>query len=87
MAENKDLIRIVALIKKAGLSAHEIVKAMRGTRRRKKVSTNKLEVGKVAHKYRNPPDKTQILADRRRMPAWGAGFSKAGKPEKSLIKN
>ena len=85
-AENKDLIKIVALIKKAGLSAQDILKAMRGTRGRKKASVSKLAERKVPPKYRNPADKTQTWTGRGRMPAWAAELSEAGKLEKALIK-
>ena len=84
-AENKDLIKIVALIKKAGLSAQDVVKAMKGTRGRKK-ATSKLAGRKVAPKYRNPADKTQTWTGRGRMPAWAAELSEEGKLEKALIK-
>lgn len=86
-AENKDLIKIVALIKKAGLSAQDIVKAMKGTRGRKRATTSKLAGRKVAPKYRNPADKTQTWTGRGRMPAWAAELSEAGKLEKALIKS
>ena len=86
-AENKDLIKIVALIKKAGLSAQDIVKAMRGNRGRKKATTSKLAGRKVPPKYRNPADKTQTWTGRGRMPAWAAELSEAGKLEKALIKS
>ncbi len=85
-AENKDLIKIVALIKKAGLSAQDIVKAMKGMRGRKKATTSKLAGRKVAPKYRNPQDKFQTWTGRGRMPAWAAELSEAGKLEKALIK-
>lgn len=85
-SENKDLIKIIALIKKAGLSAQDIVKAMRGTRGRKKATTSKLAGRKVSPKYRNPQDKTQTWTGRGRMPAWAAALSEAGKLEKALIK-
>lgn len=85
-AENKDLIKIVGLIKKAGLSAQDIVKAMRGTRGQKKAATSKLAGRKVAPKYRNPADKEQTWTGRGRMPAWAAELSEAGKLEKALIK-
>jgi DNA-binding protein H-NS len=86
-AENKDLIKIVALIKKAGLSAQDIVKAMKGARGRKLVATSKLAGRKVAPKYRNPADKTQTWTGRGRMPAWAAELSEAGKLERALIKS
>ena len=86
-AENKDLIKIVALIKKAGLSAQDIVKAMRGTRGRRKATTSKLAGRKVAPKYRNPSDNTQTWTGRGRMPAWAAALSEAGKLEKAIIKS
>jgi DNA-binding protein H-NS len=86
-AENKDLIKIVALIRKAGLSAQDIVKAMRGSRGHKKATTSKLAGRKVAPKYRNPSDKTQTWTGRGRMPAWAAELSEAGKLEKALIKS
>jgi DNA-binding protein H-NS len=85
-ADNKDLIKIVALIKKAGLSAQDVVKAMRGTRGRKKGSTSKLAGKKVAPKYRNPADKAQTWTGRGRMPLWAAELSEVGKLEKALIK-
>ncbi len=78
-AENKDLIKIVGLIKKAGLSAQDIVKAMRGTRGRKKVGASKLAGKKIAPKYRDPADKTQTWTGRGRVPAWAAELSEAGK--------
>lgn len=84
-AENKGLIKIVALIKKAELSGHDIVKAMLGNRGRKKAYTNKVEVCKVAPKYRNSSDRIQTLAGRGRMPAWAAALSEAEKLEKALI--
>ncbi len=85
--ENKDLIKIVALIKKAGLSGHDIVKAMLGTRGRKKAYTNKVEVCKVAPKYRNSSDRIQTLAGRGRMPVWATELSEVGKLGKALIKS
>jgi DNA-binding protein H-NS len=86
-AENKDLIKIVALIKKAGLSAQDIVKAMKVTQGRKRATTSKLAGRKVAPKYRNPADKTQTWTGRGRMPAWAAELSDAAKLEKALIKS
>lgn len=86
-AENKDLIKIVALIKKAGLTAQDIVKTMKGTRGRTKADASKLVGRKVAPKYRNPADKTQTWTGRGRMPAWAAELSEAGKLEKALIKS
>jgi len=53
-AENKDLSKIIALIKKAGLSASDIAKAMKGGRGRRKGSTSKLAGKKIPPKYRNP---------------------------------
>ncbi len=85
-AENKDLIKIIGLIKKAGLSAQDIVKAMRGTRGRKNAASSKLAGKKIAPKYRNPADKAQTWTGRGRMPAWAAELSEAGKLEKALIK-
>jgi DNA-binding protein H-NS len=85
-ADNKNLIKIISMIKKAGLSAQDIVKAMRGTRGRKKAATSKLAGRKVPPKYRNPADKTQTWTGRGRMPAWAEELSEAGKLEKALIK-
>jgi DNA-binding protein H-NS len=85
-AENKDLIKIVALIRKAGLSAQDIVKAMRGTRGRKKAVTSKLAGLKVPPKYKNPADKTQTWTGRGRMPAWAAELSEGGKLDEALIR-
>ena len=85
-AESKDLIKIVALKKNAGLSAQEIVKAMKGTSGRKKAAKSKLAGRKVAPKYRNPADKTQPWTGRGRMPAWAAALSEVGKLDKHLIK-
>lgn len=84
--ENKDLIKIVALIRKAGLSAQEIVKAMKGTRGRKKSGASKLAGRKVPPKYRNPSDKSQTWTGRGRMPAWAAELYEAGTLDKYLIK-
>lgn len=84
-AENKDLIKIIALIKKAGLSAQDITKAMRGSRGRKKAATSKLAGKKIAPKYRNPVDKTQTWTGRGRMPAWAVELNQAGKLEKAFI--
>lgn len=84
-SENKDLIKIVALIKKAGLSVQDIVKAMRGTRSHKKATTSKLVGKKVPPKYRNPKDESQTWTGRGRMPAWAAELKEAGKLEKALI--
>ncbi len=86
-AENKDLIKIVALIKKAGLTAQDVVTAMKGTRGRLKATASKLAGPKVAPKYRNPADKTQTWTGRGRMPAWAAELSESGKLEKALIKS
>ncbi len=85
-AENKDLIKIVGLIKKAGLTASDIVNAMKGTRGRKKSTTSKLAGRKVAPKYRNPADKTQTWTGRGRMPVWAAELYELGRLEKALIK-
>ena len=84
--ENKDLIKIVALIRKAGLSAQDIVKAMRGTRGRKKATTSKLADRKVPPNYRNPADKAQTWTGRGRMPLWAAELAELGKLEAALIK-
>ncbi len=84
--ENKDLIKILALIKKAGLTAADITKAMRGTRGRKKAAMSKLAGKKIAPKYRNPADKAQTWTGRGRMPAWAGDLYEAGKLEKALIK-
>ena len=85
-AENKDLIKILALIKKAGLTAADITKAMRGTRGRKNAATSKLAGKKIAPKYRNPADKSQTWTGRGRMPAWASELYEAGRLEKALIK-
>lgn len=85
-AENKDLVKIIALIKKAGLTAADITKAMRGTRGRKKTTASKLAGRKVAPKYRNPADKTQTWTGRGRMPAWAAELYEQEKLDKALIK-
>lgn len=84
--ENKDLTKIVALIKKAGLSAQDVVKAMKGTRARKKATVSKLAGRKVAPKYRNPTDKKQTWTGRGRMPAWVSQLKESGKLEKALVK-
>jgi DNA-binding protein H-NS len=84
--ENKDLIKIGALIKKADLSAQDIIKAMKGTRGRKDAGVGKLAGRKVAPKYRSPSDKNQRCTGRGRMPEWAAELSEAGRLEKALIK-
>jgi DNA-binding protein H-NS len=85
-AENKDLTKIIALIKKAGLSASEITKAMKSGRGRRKGSASKLAGQKIPPKYRNPSDKTQTWTGRGKMPLWAAELSELGKLEKALIK-
>jgi DNA-binding protein H-NS len=85
-AENKDLSKIIALIKKAGLSASDITKAMKGGRGRRKGSTSKLAGKKIPPKYRNPADKSQTWTGRGKMPLWAAELFELGKLEKALIK-
>jgi DNA-binding protein H-NS len=85
-AENKDLIKIVALIKKAGLSAQDIAKAMKGNRGHKKATKSKLAGKKIPPKYRNPANKSQTWTGRGRAPAWVAELYEQGKLEKALIK-
>jgi len=85
-AENKDLSEIIALIKKAGLSASDIAKAMKGGRGRRKGSTSKLAGKKIPPKYRNPADKSQTWTGRGKMPLWAAELFELGKLEKALIK-
>jgi hypothetical protein len=69
------LIKIVALIKRVGLSTQDIVKAMRGTRGHKKAITSTLAGRKAPQKYRNPFDKNPTCTGRERMPAWAAVLS------------
>lgn len=82
---NKDLTKIVALIRKAGLSAADIVAAMK-TVKRKKATTSKLAGKKVPPKYKNPADKTQTWTGRGRMPAWAAELNEKGTLDSALIK-
>ncbi len=82
---NKDLIKIVALIRKAGLSVADIAAAMKVSKR-KRAGTSKLAGKKVPPKYRNPADKTQTWTGRGRMPAWAAELSGKEKLDSALIK-
>ena len=82
-SNNKDLIKIVALIRKAGLTAADITKAMKGNKRAK---ASKLAGVKVEPKYRNPKDKTQTWTGRGRAPVWAAALKKAGKLDSVLIR-
>jgi DNA-binding protein H-NS len=85
-AENKDLVKVVALIKQAVLSAQDIVKALEDTRGHKKATKSKLAGKKIPPKYRNPADKSQTWTGRGRATAWIAELYEQDKLEKALIK-
>lgn len=85
-ADNKELDKIVALIKKAGLTAQDITAAMKGSKKRKSTVKSKLAGKKIPPKYRNPADKSQTWTGRGRAPAWVAELYEQGKLEKALIK-
>jgi DNA-binding protein H-NS len=85
-SNNKDLIKIVALIRKAGLTAADITKAMKGSKRTVRAKASKLAGVKVEPKYRNPKDKTQTWTGRGRAPVWAAALKKAGKLDSVLIR-
>ena len=85
-ADNKELDKIVALLKKAGLTAQDIAAAMQGGKKRKAAGKSKLAGIKIAPKYRNPADKSQTWTGRGRAPAWVAELYEQGKLEKALIK-
>lgn len=84
-SNNKDLLRIVALIAKAGLSASEVVAAMKGGKRGPKRKASKLAGVKVKPKYQNPKDTSQTWTGRGRAPVWAAALQKSGKLESALI--
>lgn len=86
LADNKEIKKIVALIKQAGLTAHDITAAMRGSKKRRPAAESKLAGKKVPPKYRNPADKTQTWTGRGRTPAWVAELYELGKLDKALIK-
>ena len=85
-SNNKDFIKIVALIRKAGLTAADITKAMKGSKRTVRAKASKLAGVKVEPKYRNPKDKTQTWTGRGRAPVWAAALKKAGKLDSVLIR-
>ena len=80
------MIKIVALIRKAGLTAADITKAMKGNKRTGRAKASKLAGVKVEPKYRNPKDKTQTWTGRGRAPVWAAALKKAGKLDSVLIR-
>jgi DNA-binding protein H-NS len=84
-AENKDLTKIVDMIKKAGLSVQDIVKAMKSSQGKKRATKSKLAGKKIPPRYRNPTDKSQTWTGRGRAPAWVAKLYEEGKLEKALI--
>jgi DNA-binding protein H-NS len=73
------------LIKKAGLSGHDIVKAMKSSQGRKRATKSKLADKKIQPKSRNPADKLQTWTGRGRAPTWVAELYEEGKLEEAII--
>ncbi len=94
-SNSRELVRIVAMAKSAGLTADDIVKAMSAggavkaakvARKGTKPGTKSKMAGvKVPPKYRNPDDATQTWTGRGVAPKWAAQLRAAGQLDASLI--
>ena len=91
-AQKRALSKIVKLANSAGLNADAIAAALNksGTKRRgqnksKLTSENKRARTKVAPKYRNPADTSQVWTGRGKPPAWAAPLKAAGTLNTVLI--
>ena len=94
-SNTRELVRIVAMAKSAGLTADDIVKAMSvpGAAKSTKVarkgtkpgSKSKMAGIKVPPKYRNPDDASQTWTGRGVAPKWAAQLRAAGHLDASLI--
>lgn len=83
-SESKDLKKIVALIKKAGLTAEDVVQALKATAPKNRAA-KKTARKKVEAKYRNPADPSQTWTGRGRSPAWIKQLVDTGRLEEAVI--
>ncbi len=93
-SNSRELVKIVAMAKSAGLTADDIAKAMSSStpkaakvaRKGTKPGTKSKMAGvKVAPKYRNPADAMQTWTGRGVAPKWAAELRAAGQLDSSLI--
>lgn len=84
-SSSKEIKKIVALIKKAGVSIEDVAKALKSESGQKKLTAKKMARKKVEPKYRNPADPTQTWTGRGRAPAWIKELTDAGRIEDAKI--
>ena len=87
----KVLAKIVALVKDAGLTVDEVVKALSGGKTKSTAPRAGKKSGlagkKVAPKYRNPANPEQTWTGRGVAPAWAQSLKAQGQLDSALIQH